>query len=64
LTTLIKGKQENTKQKTEFCEEQFWPEEGKVVKGRLLGSCTRGESRPFNYGRLNKQYVLLLRGTV
>ena len=31
------------------------------VSGRLLGSCTRGESRPFNYGRLNKQYVLLLK---
>ena len=29
--------------------------------GRLLGSCTRGESRPFNYGRLNKQYVLILK---
>ena len=29
--------------------------------GRSLGSCTRGESRPFNYGRLNKQYVLVLK---
>ena len=29
--------------------------------GRQLGSCTRGESRPFNYGRLNKQYVLVLK---
>ena len=26
----------------------------------MLGKVTRGESRPFQYGRLNKQYVLML----
>ena len=28
--------------------------------GRLVGICRRGESRPFVYGRMCKQYVLLL----
>ena len=30
------------------------------VVGRSLGKCARGESRPFQFGRLNKQYVLML----
>ena len=29
-------------------------------RGRIVGVCRRGESRPFIYGRLIKQYVLLL----
>ena len=28
---------------------------------RLIGMVTRGHSRPFQYGRLNKQYVLALK---
>ena len=26
--------------------------------GRLMGICRNGESRPFVYGKLNKQYIL------
>ena len=36
------------------------PDTGKKVVGRALGKCARGESRPFQFGRLNKQYVLML----
>ena len=34
--------------------------DGVEVVGRSLGKCARGESRPFQFGRLNKQYVLML----
>lgn len=27
---------------------------------RVIGTCTNGESRPFSFGKLNKQYVVLL----
>lgn len=33
---------------------------GVLGPGRLMGTCTNGESRPFSFGKLNKQYVILL----